>query len=86
MRVIPLPIIMNSLGIDTMIKHNVTIPREFMMIGRGITLIEDIGYNLNPNFNAAEALESLSKKMVRHKFAPGNIAKGSYNYLWMLNT
>ena len=67
--------------IDTMIKHNVTIPREFMMIGRGITLIEDIGYNLNPNFNAAEALESLSKKMVRHKFAPGNIAKGSYNYL-----
>lgn len=67
--------------IDTMIKHGVTLPREFVMIGRGVALIEDIGYNLNPNFNAAEALQRLSKEMVLQKFKPGNIAAGSFNYL-----
>ena len=67
--------------IDTMIKHNVTIPREFVMIGRGVALIEDTGFQLDPEFNAAQALEKLSKKMVRHKFNPASIAKGSYDYL-----
>lgn len=67
--------------INTMIKHGVTVPREFVMIGRGVALIEDTGENLDPEFNATEALERLSKKMVRNKFTPSNIAKGSYNYL-----
>ena len=67
--------------IDTMIKHGVTLPREFVMIGRGCALIEDIGYNLNPKFNAAEVLQKLSKRLIRHKFNPVNVATGSLNYL-----
>ncbi|WP_461462643.1 ABC1 kinase family protein [Methanobrevibacter sp.] len=67
--------------IDTMIKHGVTLPREFVMIGRGCALIEDIGYNLNPKFNAAETLQKLSKRLVLHKFNPANVATSSYNYL-----
>ena len=41
--------------INTMIKHGVTLPREFVMIGRGVALIEDIGYNLDKDFNIGEA-------------------------------
>ena len=67
--------------IDTMIKHDVPLPREFVMIGRGVALIEDIGIHLNPNFNATTALQRLSKEMVLQKFKPGNIAAGSFNYL-----
>ena len=67
--------------IDTMIKHGVTLPREFVMIGRGVALIEDIGYNLNPNFNATVALKRLSKRLMYEKFKPTNIATGSFNYL-----
>lgn len=67
--------------IDTMVKHGVTLPREFVMIGRGVALIEDIGYNLNPEFNAAEALERLSKTLIRHRFSPSNVASGSMAYL-----
>lgn len=67
--------------INTMIKHGVTLPNEFVMIGRGVALIEDTGEHLDPEFNAAAALEKLSKKMIRNKFTPSNIAKGSYNYL-----
>ena len=67
--------------IDTMIKHGVSLPREFVMIGRGVALIEDIGYQLNPEFNATEALERLSKQLMREKLNPKNLATGSLNYL-----
>ena len=67
--------------IDTMIKHNVTLPREFVMIGRGVALIEDIGYQLNPKFNATETLKDLSTQLVREKLNPKNIATGSLSYL-----
>ena len=60
--------------INTMIKHGVTLPREFVMIGRGVALIEDIGYNLDKDFNIGEALQV-------NKFNPVNVAKGSYDYL-----
>ena len=67
--------------INTMIKHGVTLPREFVMIGRGVGLIEDIGYNLDKDFNIGEALQRFSKKLVVNKFNPVNVAKGSYDYL-----
>ena len=67
--------------INTMIKHGVTLPREFVMIGRGVALIEDIGYNLDKDFNIGEALQRFSKKLVVNKFNPINVAKGSYDYL-----
>ncbi len=59
---------------NTMIKHNVILPREFVMIGRGIALIEDTGYHLNPKFNAAEEIQGLSRKLVLHKFNPKDVA------------
>ncbi len=31
-----------------MIKHNIVLPREFVMIGRGIILIEETGDKLDP--------------------------------------
>ncbi len=67
--------------INTMIKHGVTLPREFVMIGRGVALIEDIGYNLDKDFNIGEALQRFSKKLVINKFNPVNVARGSYDYL-----
>ena len=67
--------------INTMIKHGVTLPREFVMIGRGVALIEDIGYNLDKDFNIGEALQRFSKKLAVDRFNPVKVAKGSYDYL-----
>ena len=67
--------------INTMIKHNVILPREFVMIGRGIALIEDTGNKLDPEFNAAEELKKLSYQIVTQRFNPTNIATGSLNYV-----
>lgn len=66
---------------NVMIKHNIILPREFVMIGRGILLIEDAGNRLDPHFNLTAGLENFAKKMIRSKFEPGNLVGGGFNYI-----
>lgn len=66
---------------NVMIKHNIILPREFVMIGRGILLIEDAGNRLDPHFNLTAELENFAKKMIRSKFEPGNLVGGGFNYI-----
>ena len=70
--------------LNVMVNNNVVLPREFVMIGRGIALIEDTGKKLDPTFNAAEELKKLSRKIVINKYKPERIAKSSINYLLQL--
>ena len=66
---------------NVMISHNIILPREFVMIGRGIILIEDAGSRLDPHFNITGELEHFAKKMVGQKFSPGNLVSGGFNYI-----
>ncbi|MEE1133954.1 MAG: AarF/ABC1/UbiB kinase family protein [Methanobrevibacter sp.] len=70
--------------LNVMIKHEVNIPREFVMIGRGIALIEDTGRKLDPEFNAASELKKLSRKIVINKYKPERLIKVGMNYLLQL--
>lgn len=70
--------------LNAMVKNNVALPREFVMIGRGIALIEDTGKKLDPNFNAATELKKLSRKIVVNKYKPGRLARVSLNHLLQL--
>ncbi len=70
--------------LNAMIKNNVVLPNEFVMIGRGIALIEDTGKKLDPNFNAVIELKKLSRKIVINKYKPERLAKVSLNYLLQL--
>ncbi|WP_299524941.1 AarF/ABC1/UbiB kinase family protein [uncultured Methanobrevibacter sp.] len=67
--------------LQIMIKHNIQLPKEFVMIGRGMTLIEDTGMKLDPNFNAVTELKKLSKKIIIQKYSPNRLAKVSSNYM-----
>ena len=67
--------------INTMIKHNVILPREFVMIGRGVALIEDTGNKLDPEFNATEEIEKLSSQIVKQRLNPSNLLTGGVNYI-----
>jgi len=67
--------------INTMIKHNVILPREFVMIGRGVALIEDTGNKLDPEFNATEEIQKLSSQIVKQKLNPSNLITGGVNYI-----
>lgn len=66
---------------NVMIKHNIILPREFVMIGRGFILLEDTGSRLDPQFNLTTELEKFAKKMIGQKFSVGNLASGGLNYI-----
>ncbi|MBE6488806.1 MAG: AarF/ABC1/UbiB kinase family protein [Methanosphaera stadtmanae] len=66
---------------NVMIKHNIVLPREFVMIGRGFILLEDTGSRLDPSFNLTTELEKFAKKMISEKFSTGNLLSGGLNYI-----
>ena len=66
---------------NVMINHNIILPREFVMIGRGILLIEEAGNKLDPHFNLTAELEKFAKDMIKTKFEPGNLVGGGFNYI-----
>ena len=66
---------------NVMINHNIVLPREFVMIGRGIILIEEAGDKLDPHFNLTGELEKFAKDMIKSKFEPGSIIGGGFNYI-----
>ena len=66
---------------NVMISHNIILPREFVMIGRGIILIEEAGDKLDPHFNLTSELEKFAKDMIKSKFEPGNLVGGGFNYI-----
>ena len=67
--------------LKVMIKHNIQLPREFVMIGRGMALIEDTGMKLDPEFNAVTELKKLSRKIMFQKYSPNRLARVSSNYM-----
>ncbi len=67
--------------LNAMIKNNVVLPKDFVMIGRGIALIEDTGKKLDPNFNAATELKKLSRQIIANKYKPKRMGKVGLNYL-----
>ena len=66
---------------NVMISHNIVLPREFVMIGRGIILIEEAGDKLDPHFNLTAELEKFAKEMIKSKFEPSNLVGGGFNYV-----
>ena len=66
---------------NVMIKHNIVLPREFVMIGRGFIMLEDSGSRLDPQFNLTTELEKFAKEMVGQKFSAGNIVTSGLNYV-----
>jgi ubiquinone biosynthesis protein len=66
---------------NVMIKHNIVLPREFVMIVRGFILLEDTGSRLDPSFNLTTELEKFAKKMIGQKFNAGNLVTGGLNYI-----
>ena len=70
--------------LNAMVKNDVVLPREFVMIGRGIALIEDTGKKLDPDFNATFELKKLSTNIIKNKLRPEKVFLDSANYLLQL--
>ena len=60
--------------LNTMIKHNISMPREFVMIGRGLALVEESGKKLNPEATDEELFLRAYDVLV-NKFGENGYAK-----------
>lgn len=56
--------------VSLMRKYGVSLPREFVLMARGIAMLEELGLQLDPEFNAVEILKPMTIKIVKKKFSP----------------
>ena len=62
---------MNDL-IHLMRKYHVSMPSEFVLLARGIGMVEETGERLDPTFNAVEVCRPIIKGVIRKKLTPLN--------------
>jgi ubiquinone biosynthesis protein len=60
---------MNDL-IALMRKYKIQLPREFVLLTRGMGMLEDTGEKLDPNFNPVEAFKPMAKRVISKKISP----------------
>jgi ubiquinone biosynthesis protein len=54
-------------------KHNMKIPSDLLLINKAMLILENIGVQLDPNFDFISASEPYASKLIRKKFSPGKI-------------
>lgn len=63
-----------SSGVDDllnlMVKYEVNLPREFVLMARGFSLIEDMGMKLDPEFDVFNEIKPLARKLISKKLSP----------------
>ena len=61
-------------GLDDLLrlmrKYQATLPRELVLLARGIGMVEEMGRNLDPTFNAVEIAQPLVRKIARKRLSP----------------
>ncbi|MBI5679663.1 MAG: AarF/ABC1/UbiB kinase family protein [Methanobacterium sp.] len=60
---------MNDL-ISLMRKYKIHLPREFVLLARGIGMLEDTGLNLDPSFNPVETFKPMALKVIQKRISP----------------
>ena len=58
---------------DLMQKYKIKLPKDFIMLGKVLSMLEDIGLGLDPNFNLITVTEPLIKKLLSKRLNPLNI-------------
>ncbi|MDI6801780.1 MAG: AarF/ABC1/UbiB kinase family protein [Thermodesulfovibrionales bacterium] len=52
------------------IKHNLKIPSDLLLINKAMLILENIGLQLDPDFDFVKAAEPYASKMVRKRYSP----------------
>lgn len=54
-------------------KHNMKIPSDLLLVNKAMLILENIGRELDPDFNFIAAAEPYASKLVREKLSPSRI-------------
>jgi len=59
--------------ISIMKNHDIILPREFVLISKGLSMLEETGIKLDPEFNTFAILEPHVKKMTIKRLSPSRL-------------
>ena len=59
-------------------RYGIKMPKYYTLLGKSILMIEGIGRQLDPDFNAVEYTKPYVKEMIRERMGPVNMAKRWY--------
>lgn len=69
---------------DIMVKYRIKFPRDFILLGKVINMMEDIGRSLDPTFDAFKVAKPLIDKLLNERLNPLNILNYQTRYLFEL--
>ena len=69
---------------DLIEKYKIELPKDFILLGKVLGLLEEIGRDLDPNFNTIEVTKPLIKKLLAERLNPMNILNYKTQYLFEL--
>ncbi|MDI6644576.1 MAG: AarF/ABC1/UbiB kinase family protein [Methanobacteriaceae archaeon] len=67
-----------------MVKHQLKLPKDFILLGRVLSMAEDLGRKLDPSFNGIEFAEPLIRKLFKKKLNPLRMLDYQTQYLFEL--
>lgn len=67
-----------------MVKNKIKLPRDFILLGRVLSMAEDLGRQLNPEFKGIEVAQPLIRKMIARRLNPLRLADFQTRYLFEL--
>ena len=73
----------NELSMPNMIvKYKISLPRDFILLGRVLAMAEELGRNLDPTFNGISVAQPLIKKILKKKLSPLRFLDYQTQYLF----
>jgi ubiquinone biosynthesis protein len=60
-------------------KYEVRLPNEFVLMARGLSMVENIGLRLDPNINVVEYLKPIAKKLIVQRYNPKKMVNNAKN-------
>ena len=60
-------------------KYEVRLPNEFVLMARGLSMVENIGLRLDPNINVVEYLKPIAKKLIVQRYNPKKMVDNAKN-------
>ena len=69
---------------DLMEKYKIELPKDFILLGKVLSFLEELGRGLDPNFNTIEVTKPLIRKLLAERLNPLNILNYKTQYLFEL--
>ena len=66
------------------IKNKIKLPRDFILLGRVLSMAEDLGRRLDPEFKGIDVAQPLIRKMISRRLNPLRLADYQTRYLFEL--